>query len=106
MHSSCCLYPESRVISNQVVHYTLFTDTNVATCFRLCLLRLRGLIGSSIYSAPMHAPTGIRVPVFPNRSPQRKFPSNAASGGLKTALDSRLWKTSQIRFGSMATRFA
>ena len=106
MYSSCYLYPESRVISNQVIHYTLITNTNVATCFRLFLLRLRGLIGSSIYSAPIQTSSRIRVPVFPNRSPQKKFPFNAALGDLKTALDCRLWKVNQTCLGSMAIHFA
>ena len=67
---------------------------------------LRGLIGSSIYSAPSYVPTGILVPVFTNRSPQKEFPPLAASVGLKTTLDSRLWKAYQIGFGSLATHFA
>jgi len=45
-------------------------------------------------------------PFSPNRSPQKEFPLIAALVGVKTALDCRLWKASQIRSGSMATRFA
>jgi hypothetical protein len=40
-------------------------------------------------------------PFLTNRSPQEEFPPFAASVGLKTTLDSRLWKASQICFGSL-----
>ena len=57
-------------------------------------------------STHLHSPTEVIASVFPNRSPQKQFPKFAALGGLKTYLDSCLWKATQICSVRMAAHFA
>ena len=62
--NSCPLYLGCPVIINQDTYYTLFHNLSVRGCFRHRLLRFRGLVGSSIYSASIYSPSGIHVSVF------------------------------------------
>lgn len=52
--SSCCLYPECHVISNQVIHYTLLTTSNVADCFRHCIALTRLNRQFNLFSSLIH----------------------------------------------------
>ena len=67
-------------------------DTNVLSTFNITELPYEASITSLRSSALYQLPAELKVSAFPNRSPQREFPLDAAFGGLMAAPVSHHWK--------------